>query len=717
LRLTQIEYYVPSISVPSISFLFAFLLLCTAVHAEPLEHITLELSDAETMKLVKVPAGTFLMGSLPTERRRTRDGRESPRREVTISKDFHMGVCEVTRGQFAAFARDSGYVTQAEREGWAYAWDGRMWTKVAGASWRKVGFEQTDAHPVLCVSFDDAVAFCRWLGRKTSRAVRLPTEAQWEYACRAGTQTAFAWGDAWEKGEGWANCADQTARKKRFRGWRAFPWEDGYVFTAPVGSYRANAFGLHDMHGNAWEWCGDWYARDYYKNGPKADPTGPATGKTRVLRGGGWMSSPPRCRAAGRTGCELRGWYCDFTVGFRVVVEADAARELPAPSLANRAGWPDWRGPRRDGVSLHVPAALDAKPRFAWTVKTTGLGLAGPAVADGRVIVADKSADKTRDIWRCLDAATGKELWQLNYEAAGEMDYTNAPRATPAVFEGRVYLLGAFGHLHCVALDTGRVLWKKHLVEDFGAKLPKWGMTATPLLVDDRLIVNPGAEKASVVALDRASGKVLWETPGAPAAYAPFIYANFDGRRQAVGYDATSLGGWDIASGRRLWAVTPPAEGDFNVPTPVAVLDRLLVATEKNGTRLYEGARVRGGPRSRFDDLAPDTVSPVVYDGMVFGCHDAHLYCLDADSLELLWKARDDAFYDFVTLIAGNKRVMIMTIDGQLLLVRADRKRYELVSRLRVFTDEKAKAWSHPALVKGRLYLRSGNAAVCLLLK
>ena len=692
------------------------LFLFTSLHAaKPLEHITIKLSDTESMKLVKVPAGKFTMGSPTTERHRTRDSRESPQREVTISRDFHMGICEVTRGQFAAFVKDAKYVTQAEREGWAFAWDGRMWDKVAGASWKKVGFEQTDEHPVLCVSFDDAVAFCRWMSKKTSRPVRLPTEAQWEYAARGGTQTAYAWGDKRDDGEGWANAADATA-KKRFKGWRGFSWEDGHVFTAPVGYYKANAFGLHDMHGNAWEWCADWYSKDYYKTGPKVDPTGPESGSTRVLRGGSWLSTPSRCRVSGRTGCNLRGSYCDFIQSFRIVIEADAARKLPAPSLPNRGGWCDWRGPRRDAISLHVPDKLDEKPRFAWTQKTTGPGLSGLAAVDGRVILADKSADKESDIWRCLDAKTGKELWHLKYSAEGEMPYTNSPRATPAVYEGRVYLLGAFGDLHCVAVDTGKVFWKKNLLDDFDADLPKWGMTATPLIVDDKLIVNPGAPKASVVALNRVSGKVIWKTPGPGAAYAPFISANFHGRRQIVGYDATSLGGWDIYTGKRIWTVTPPKKGDFNVPTPIAIRERLLVATENNSTRLYEiGNRAR--VKHQFADLAPDMISPVVYDQMIFGCHDEHLYCLDANSLKLLWKVRDEAYEGFVTLIAGNRRVMIVTIDGELLLVRADRKKYELISRLKVFTGEKTEVWSHPALVDGRLYLRDKASVTCLLLK
>ena len=710
---TAIKTHLPLIALSLLTF-------ASASAAKPLEHITVKLSDTESMKLVKVPAGKFTMGSPTNERHRTRDKRESPQREVTISKDFHMGVCEVTRGQFAAFVKDAKYATQAEREGWAYAWNGRVWDKVSGASWKKVGFEQTDKHPVLCVSFDDAVAFCRWLSEKTSKPVRLPTEAQWEYACRAGSKTAYSWGDKWDGGEGRLNAADATA-KKRFRGWRAFFWEDGHVFTSPAGTYKANAFGLHDMHGNAWEWCADWYAKDYYKTGPKVDPAGPASGTMRVIRGGGWMSSPPRCRSAGRTGIQLRGSYCDLTPGFRIVIESDAARKLPAPSPPNCAEWGDWRGPGRNAVSMHVPEKLEKKPRFAWTVKTTGPGLSGLAAVDGRVILADKSADKKNDIWRCLDAKTGKEIWTLKYAAEGEMPYTNSPRATPVVYEGMVYLLGAFGDLHCVEFQTGKIVWKKHLIDDFGAKCPKWGMTATPLIVDDKLIVNPGAEKASLVALDRKTGKIIWQTPGAEAAYAPFICATFQGKRQIVGYDKTSLGGWSIATGKRLWSITPPKKGDFNVPTPIAIRDSLLVSTENNSTRLYDfiypARTIRKRPRATFADLAPDMISPVALGGMIFGCHDSHLYCLDANSLKLLWKARDESFYGFATMIAGAGRVLILTIDGELLLVRADRKKYELISRLQVLTGEETEVWSHPAITEGRLYIRDKSAVTCLLLK
>ncbi len=279
----------------------------------PEKELTLNLGGGVTMKLALIPAGKFTMGSPDSEKGRGSD--EGPQREVTISKAFYMGVYEVTKGQFARFVADSGYRTEAEKEGKAWGWDGTKFAEMAGYSWRRAGFEQTDEHPVVNVSWNDAVAFCEWLSKKAGRKVSLPTEAQWEYAARAGTKTAYPWGDDPDDGKGWANAADQTG-KKQFPNWTVFSWDDGYVFTSPVGRFKANAFGLHDMIGNVWEWCSDWHA-DSYANAGKTDPTGPASGSLRVLRGGAWYVDPTHCRSAYRDG--NRPEHRSRTIGFRVV--------------------------------------------------------------------------------------------------------------------------------------------------------------------------------------------------------------------------------------------------------------------------------------------------------------------------------------------------------------------------------------------------------------
>ncbi|MDK1032137.1 MAG: PQQ-binding-like beta-propeller repeat protein, partial [Planctomycetia bacterium] len=267
---------------------------------------------------------------------------------------------------------------------------------------------------------------------------------------------------------------------------------------------------------------------------------------------------------------------------------------------------------------------------------------------------------------------------------------------------------------------NGKVLWAKNLVNDYGGRLPTWGYSATPLIVDDKVIVNPGAAGASLVALDRMTGKVMWKRPGPEAAYSSFIIAKLGGRRQIVGYDAISLGGWDPAGGKRLWKVVPELAGDFNVPMPIPFGGRIFVATENNGSRLYEfkeGGMVVPVQVAKFADLAPDAATPIIVDGMVFGCWDGKLYCLDARrGLKMLWEAEDDAFADYVSIIGGNGRVLIVTLAGELLLLRARRDRYELLSRQRLFDGDSDEIWSHPALVGSRLYLRSRRDVRCLVL-
>ena len=277
------------------------------------KEITLALGSKVKMRLVLIPAGKFMMGTPANEKDRSGD---EAQHEVTITNPFYVGVYHVTKGQFAAFVADTNYMTDAEKDGKAWSWDGTKFREMPGNSWRKTGFQQDDDHPVVNVSWNDAVAFCNWLGERSGKAVKLPTEAQFEFANRAGSKATYPWGDDPDDGKGWCNAADQTA-KKQSSGWNVFNWDDGYTFTSPVGKFKANAFGLYDMTGNAWEWCADWYDNDYYANSPKTDPPGPATGQFRVLRGGSCGTDPWFCRSAYRSG--NGPVYRNIIIGFRVV--------------------------------------------------------------------------------------------------------------------------------------------------------------------------------------------------------------------------------------------------------------------------------------------------------------------------------------------------------------------------------------------------------------
>ena len=229
------------------------------------EGVTLDLGGGVSMRFNPIPAGRFTMGSPPEERGRDNDELQRP---VTITKPFYMGIHAVTQLQ---------------------------WLTIMGTSPSR--FSGIDL-PVERVSWDDAAEFCKKLSEKTGRTVRLPTEAEWEYACRAGTTTAFNTGDDIKPEQ--ANFNE--SRKKQ---------------TTPVGSYPANALGLFDMHGNVWEWCADWYG--FYPEGAATDPKGPERSPLRTLRGGSWSRYPRYCRSANRSwlGPDSR----DDDIGFRAALD------------------------------------------------------------------------------------------------------------------------------------------------------------------------------------------------------------------------------------------------------------------------------------------------------------------------------------------------------------------------------------------------------------
>jgi formylglycine-generating enzyme required for sulfatase activity len=226
----------------------------------------------------------------------------------------------VTRGEFAGFVRAQGYRTETEKAGmraWGIDPNGD-WKHAPEFTWRNPGFAQTDRHPVAVVSWNDAVAFCEWLAAKEGRTYRLPTEAEWEYACRAGTTTRFHSGNDPDTLADAANVADAAA-KRRFPNWKGtINGDDAHVFTAPVGQFQANAFGLCDMHGNVLEWCQDWYDAKYYPRSPRRDPPGPAAGDRRVIRGGAFLGEPRLWRAARG---DTPPHNATATIGFRVVLE------------------------------------------------------------------------------------------------------------------------------------------------------------------------------------------------------------------------------------------------------------------------------------------------------------------------------------------------------------------------------------------------------------
>ena len=292
--------------------------------------------------LASVAGGVFVMGT--DEAFRYPGDGEGPAREIAL-RPFRISKYSVTNAQFRAFVDDTGHRTEAERFGWSFVFhlflpddfpDTRgvaatpWWRQVYGADWAHPAgphsdLESLDDHPVVHVSWNDAQAYCRWAG------VRLPSEAEWEMAARGGlAQKRFVWGDDFRP-DGQIMC-------NIFEG--KFPVEntaeDGYVGTAPVGAFPANGFGLHNMAGNVWEWCDDWFHSNFHIDGPRDDPHGPPSGEAKVMRGGSYLCHDSYCHRY-RVSARSSNTPDSSTgnLGFRVA----AGEHEPWPGSGSPAHW------------------------------------------------------------------------------------------------------------------------------------------------------------------------------------------------------------------------------------------------------------------------------------------------------------------------------------------------------------------------------------------
>jgi formylglycine-generating enzyme len=293
-----------------------------------------QFTNSLDMTMMRIEPGEFLMGStraqidlmvnqFPDLKPEWYDN-EQPQHPVRITRPFYLGTHQVTVRQFRRFVDLSGYKTEAEQDDQgSHVWDGTGWKLDPNKTWRNPGFVQGDDHPVVCVSYNDAVAFIKWLNeqeKEKGRRYRLPTEAEWEYACRAGTRGLYGHNDDPESLVHIANVADASLNKlspnaPSIRG------DDGNMHTAPAGSYEPNPWHLRDMIGDVWEWCDDWYDPKFYQTSPRDHPNNTAKAAQRVFRGGSWSDCPSSCRPAKRSG-EVPEFRIDL-LGFRVAADQE----------------------------------------------------------------------------------------------------------------------------------------------------------------------------------------------------------------------------------------------------------------------------------------------------------------------------------------------------------------------------------------------------------
>jgi outer membrane protein assembly factor BamB len=388
--------------------------------------------------------------------------------------------------------------------------------------------------------------------------------------------------------------------------------------------------------------------------------------------------------------------------------------DLPTPAAAtNRLRgstyWTDFRGPVRDGHYRQQPIRTDwpadgLKPMWKEPV---GGGYASLVIANGRAFTIEQRGPK--EVVAAYDVMTGRELWTNAWTAAfREMMGGDGPRATPTWADGRVYALGAQGEFRVLEDNSGRTIWRTNILEDAGARNLQWGMSASPLIVNNTVVVLPGGPNSqSIVAYDRATGKRAWSAQGDQQAYSSPMLATLAGVQQILVFSASRLMGLTTDGTKVLWEYPWKTQFDINAAQPLLVADNRLFLSSGYGT----GAAVveidnRGEAMSvrevwRSNRMKNQFTSSVLHDGYVYGLDENILACIDAGTGDLKWKG---GRYGYGQVLLASGHLIVLTEDGNLALVRATPERHD--ERVR-FPAIEGKTWNHPAISDRVLLVRN----------
>lgn len=408
---------------------------------------------------------------------------------------------------------------------------------------------------------------------------------------------------------------------------------------------------------------------------------------------------------------------------------------IACPALvASADDWPQWGGPKHDivwresGIVDKLPT--DGLLPRVWSVPV-GEGYSGPAVADGRVYLTDRiHADGTERVL-CVDAETGKEIWKHEYPVRYTVSYPAGPRATPVINEGRVYTIGAEGHMFCFDAKTGDVIWKKEFQKDFGTKLPNWGMAAAPLVDGDKLItLVGGADGALVVAFDKATGKELWRSLDDPAiGYAPPVIYEFGGRRQLIMWHPAAVSALDPETGEVIWEHPWQIRFGLTIPMPRQIDDRLFLTAFYDGPLMLkvgaDNAEVvwkgQGKDEQNTDGIHAIMPTPWITEANIFGiCSYGQLRGLDTDTGKRLWETFDatgrgrwwNAF-----IIPHENRFFLHNEQGDLIIAHLTAEGYKEISRAKLVeptrkVQRRMTIWSHPAFAMKSVFARNDKELV-----
>ncbi len=385
--------------------------------------------------------------------------------------------------------------------------------------------------------------------------------------------------------------------------------------------------------------------------------------------------------------------------------------------------FPRYRGIHSDGTVRPIDYLewdwAEHPPKLLWR-QPCGGGFAGFAVA-GNVFVTIEQRHE-QEVIVCYDRATGTERWTHAYDAAFRHPTGSGPRATPAIADGDVYSLGATGLLVCLEGKTGRKKWSVNIVEDNGAKVVMWGMTSSPLIVDDLVIVNAGVDpdknvEQALAAYRRADGKRVWAVGTNRAGYSSPQKARLAGREQILLFDAGGLAGYDPKTGTQLWQHPFETGMDMNIIQPLVLGENHVFIASETGKG---GALLRIAPKKNAFvaeqewanyNLCSKFANPVAMSGSIYGLSNGTLVCIDQETGQRLWRGRN---YGHGQILAIGRAVggvlLVLSEQGYVAVVSADRKAFHERARLDVFKD---RTWNTPALAGRQLFLRNDVEMAC----
>ena len=400
--------------------------------------------------------------------------------------------------------------------------------------------------------------------------------------------------------------------------------------------------------------------------------------------------------------------------------EADSLTGAPTDTVAERPGydWPQWRGPRQDGISLESGLlrewSEDGPPEL-WRVKL-GEGYSPTAVVGNRAYTM--FGDDEGEYVVCIDVADGRTVWQVTSDGPFENSYGGGPRATPTIHEGRVYTVGATGEALCLDADSGEKIWGLNLLTEFGGENLEWGLSASPVIVEDKLIVVAnGSDGRSLAALDKNSGNTIWTSLDDKAGYSTPLIIDLNNSKHLVVMTGVAVVGVAPDDGRELWRRPWITDLDANVATPIFHDGRLFISSGYDtGSALFELAvnegQVEPNPLWQTKKMKNLISSSILIDGFLYGFHNSIFTCVDFQTGEVKWSHRG---FKRGTVLSADGKLIVYGERGTLALAKISPEAYQEISNIKLFKGNKT--WSIPTLSRGRLFVRSGEELICLDLK